>query len=161
MSDLKKIKDEFLLKLEKKLNLSEINEIKSNLFGKSGLISSEFKKIGSLSPDERKNFAANINSSKKELSEFFSKRSTEVLDKEIIEKVNKEKIDITLPEKDFKIGKVHPVSQVIDEISCTFSEIGFSVEEGPDVENEYNNFTALNTPENHPAKDMHLSLIHI
>ena len=51
----------------------------------------------------------------------------------------------------FKIGKVHPVSQVIDEISCIFSEIGFSVEEGPDVENEYNNFTALNTPENHPA----------
>ena len=78
-----------------------------------------------------------------------------ILDNDIIEKVQKEKIDITLPEKEFKIGKVHPVSQVIDEISQYFSEIGFSVEEGPDVENEYNNFTALNTPENHPAKDMH------
>ena len=54
-----------------------------------------------------------------------------------------------------KQGKIHPVSQVIDEISSIFSEIGFSVAEGPDVETEYNNFTALNTPEDHPARDMH------
>ena len=155
MSEFEKKIFEFKEKIKVAKNLSELTKISSEIFGKNGIINLEFKKIGSLSPDERKNFAANINSLKKELSEFFSKKSTEVLDKEIIEKVNKEKIDITLPEKDFKIGKVHPVSQVIDEISCIFSEIGFSVEEGPDVENEYNNFTALNTPENHPAKDMH------
>ena len=136
-------------------NLSELNKISSEIFSKNGIINTEFKKLGSLSTDERKNFAASINSSKKELSELFAKKSNDVSDKEIIERVNKEKIDVTLPEKEFKIGKVHPVSQVIDEISCIFSEIGFSVEEGPDVENEYNNFTALNTPENHPAKDMH------
>merc|ERR1712138_239105 len=64
-------------------------------------------------------------------------------------------VDVTLPERNFVRGKIHPVSQVIDEISCIFSEIGFSVEEGPDVENDYNNFTALNTPEDHPARDMH------
>jgi phenylalanyl-tRNA synthetase alpha chain len=75
--------------------------------------------------------------------------------KEINKKLEKEKIDITLPERPFVQGKIHPVSQVIDEISSIFSEIGFSVEEGPDVENEYNNFTALNTPDNHPARDMH------
>ena len=69
--------------------------------------------------------------------------------------MEKEKIDITLPERPFVRGKIHPVSQTIDEISSIFSEIGFSVEEGPDVENEYNNFTALNTPDNHPARDMH------
>ena len=155
MSEFEKKILEFKEKIKVAKNLSELTKINSEIFGKNGIINLEFKKLGSLSPDERKNFAANINSSKKELTEFFSKKSTEILDKEIIEKVNKEKIDITLPEKDFKIGKVHPVSQVIDEISCIFSEIGFSVEEGPDVENEYNNFTALNTPENHPAKDMH------
>jgi len=60
-----------------------------------------------------------------------------------------------LPERSFNQGKIHPVSQVIDEISSIFSEIGFSVEDGPDVENEHNNFTALNTPDNHPARDMH------
>jgi len=155
MSEFEKKILEFKEKIKVAKNLSELTKINSEIFGKNGIINLEFKKLGSLSPDERKNFAANINSSKKELTEFFSKKSTEILDKEIIEKVNKEKIDITLPEKDFKIGKVHPVSQVIDEISCIFSEIGFSVEEGPDVENEYNNFTALNTPENHPARDMH------
>ena len=155
MSEFEKKILEFKEKIKVAKNLSELTKINSEIFGKNGIINLEFKKLGSLSSDERKNFAANINSSKKELTEFFSKKSTEILDKEIIEKVNKEKIDITLPEKDFKIGKVHPVSQVIDEISCIFSEIGFSVEEGPDVENEYNNFTALNTPENHPAKDMH------
>ena len=69
--------------------------------------------------------------------------------------MEKEKIDITLPERPFVRGKIHPVSQTIDEISSIFSEIGFSVEEGPDVENEYNNFTALNTPYDHPARDMH------
>ena len=75
--------------------------------------------------------------------------------KEINSKLQNEKIDITLPERSFSQGKIHPVSQVIDEISSIFSEIGFNVEEGPDVENEYNNFTALNTPDNHPARDMH------
>ena len=64
-------------------------------------------------------------------------------------------MDVTLPARPFTQGKIHPVSQVIDEISSIFSEIGFSVAEGPDVETEHNNFTALNTPEDHPARDMH------
>ena len=155
MSDLKKIKDEFLLKLEKKLSLSEINEIKSNLFGKSGLISSEFKKMGSISENERKKFASDLNLIKNELQNLINSKIDEIQTEEINKKLEKEKVDITLPERTFVRGKIHPVSQTIDEISSIFSEIGFSVEEGPDVENEYNNFTALNTPDNHPARDMH------
>jgi len=155
MSDLKKIKDEFLLKLEKKLSLSEINEIKSNLFGKSGLISSEFKKIGSIAENERKKFASDLNLIKDELQNLINFKIDEIQTEEINKKLEKEKVDITLPERTFVRGKIHPVSQTIDEISSIFSEIGFSVEEGPDVENEYNNFTALNTPDNHPARDMH------
>ena len=155
MSDLKKIKDEFLSKLEGKLNQSEINKIKSNLFGKNGLISSQFKKIGSIAENERKKFASDLNIIKDELQEMIENKIKEIQNAEINEKLGKEKIDITLPERPFKRGKIHPVSQTIDEISSIFSEIGFSVEEGPDVENEYNNFTALNTPESHPARDMH------
>ena len=64
-------------------------------------------------------------------------------------------MDITLPVNEIRRGKIHPVSQVIDELTSIFSEIGFSVAEGPDIENEFNNFTALNTPDNHPARDMH------
>ncbi|MDC0150703.1 phenylalanine--tRNA ligase subunit alpha [Candidatus Pelagibacter sp.] len=155
MSDLKKIKDEFLTKLNGKLNLSEINEIKSNLFGKSGLISSQFKKIGLIGENERKKFASDLNVIKDELQDLINNKINEIQSLEINEKLEKEKIDVTLPERTFKRGKIHPVSQTIDEISSIFSEIGFSVEEGPDVENEYNNFTALNTPDNHPARDMH------
>ena len=155
MSDLKKIKDEFFLKLKKNINLSEINQIKSDLFGKNGLISSQFKKIGTISASERKQFASDLNIIKDELQDLINFKINEINNAEINERLEKEKIDITLPERPFIKGKIHPVSQTIDEISSIFSEIGFSVEEGPDVENEYNNFTALNTPDNHPARDMH------
>ena len=155
MSDLKKIKNEFLLKLKNKLNLSEINQIKSDLFGKNGLVSSQFKKIGSIAETERKQFASDLNIIKDELQDLINSKINDIENAEINEKLEKEKIDITLPERPFIKGKIHPVSQTIDEISSIFSEIGFSVEEGPDVENEYNNFTALNTPNNHPARDMH------
>jgi len=155
MSDLKKIKEEYLSKLNKSLNLVEINQIKSDLFGKNGLISSQFKKIGSIEETERKKFASDLNLIKDELQVLINSKINEIENANINEKLEKEKIDITLPERPFVRGKIHPVSQTIDEISSIFSEIGFSVEEGPDVENEHNNFTALNTPDNHPARDMH------
>ena len=155
MSDLKKIKEEFLSKLSRKLNLLEINQIKSELFGKNGLISSQFKKIGTIEVSERKKFASDLNLIKDELQNLINSKIKEIENTEINQKLDKEKIDITLPERPFVRGKIHPVSQTIDEISSIFSEIGFNVEEGPDVENEYNNFTALNTPDNHPARDMH------
>ena len=155
MSDLKKLKDEFLSKLRGKLNLSEVNQIKSELFGKNGLISTQFKKIGTIAESEKKKFASDLNIIKDELQILINSKINEAENIEINKKLEQERIDITLPERSFVRGKIHPVSQTIDEISSIFSEIGFSVEEGPDVENEYNNFTALNTPENHPARDMH------
>ena len=155
MSDLKKIKEEFFSKLKNRLNLSEINQIKSVLFGKNGLVSSQFKRIGTIAESERKQFASDLNIIKDELQDLINSKIDEIQNAEINEKLEKEKIDITLPARSFVRGKIHPVSQTIDEISSIFSEIGFSVEEGPDVESEYNNFTALNTPDNHPARDMH------
>ncbi len=155
MSDLKKIRDEFISKLEGKIDLSEINQIRSDLFGKNGIVSSQFKKIGTIVESERKKFASDLNIIKGELQDLINSKINELEKFEINKKLEKEKVDITLPERPFIRGKIHPVSQTIDEISSIFSEIGFSVEEGPDVENEYNNFTALNTPDNHPARDMH------
>jgi len=155
MSDLIKIKKEFILKLKSKLNISEINQIKTDLFGKNGLISLQFKKIGTVADSDKKKFASDLNIIKDELQDLINSKTKEIEIAEINEKLEKEKVDITLPERPFVRGKIHPVSQTIDEISSIFSEIGFSVEEGPDIENEYNNFTALNTPDNHPARDMH------
>ena len=155
MSDIKKIRDEYINKLNQDLDLNHINQIKTELFGKNGKISNEFKKIGSISEDQRKKFASDLNIAKDELQNIILKKIQDFEIKKINLKLKNEKVDVTLPERTFYKGKIHPVSQVIDEISSIFSEIGFSVEEGPDVENEYNNFTALNTPDNHPARDMH------
>ena len=155
MSDFEKLKDELKLKLSEAKNSQEVDIIRTNIFGKNGLINSEFKKLGSLSPEDKKKVASEINNAKQELTKLFNNKVLNLENSEIDEQIKKEKDDVTLPEKDFRIGKIHPVSQVIDEISSIFSEIGFSVEEGPDIETEYFNFTALNTPENHPAKDMH------
>ena len=155
MSDLKKIRDEFSIKLKSKLDFSELNRIKTDLFGKNGLITNQFKKIGSISESERKIYATELNIIKDELQSLIDLKVNEIEVSEVNEKLKNEKVDVTLPERPIIRGKIHPVSQTIDEISSIFSEIGFSVEEGPDVENEFNNFTALNTPDHHPARDMH------
>ena len=155
MSDIIKIKTEYLNKLKEVSDLKEINQIKSELFGKSGKISHEFKKLGSQNSEVRKKISSELNDTKSELQNLIEKKIKDIEINEINLKLKNERVDVTLPERTFNRGKIHPVSQVIDEISSIFSEIGFSVEEGPDVENEYNNFTALNTPENHPARDMH------
>ena len=155
MSDLKNIHKEYISKLNETLNEEQVNQIKSELFGKNGLISSQFKKLGSLDENERKQFASELNKIKDELQNIITNSLKDIELKKINEKLENEKVDITLPERPITRGKIHPVSQTIDEISSIFSEIGFSVEEGPDVENEYNNFSALNTPDHHPARDMH------
>tara|TARA_B100000614_G_scaffold242114_1_gene243840 strand:+ start:161 stop:1228 length:1068 start_codon:yes stop_codon:yes gene_type:complete len=155
MSDIKKIKEDYLSKLSGKLNLEEVNQIKTELFGKNGLVSNSFKKLGSMQSEDRKKFASDLNFVKDELQEKINNKLQEIETIEINSKLKNEKVDVTLPERDINQGKIHPVSQVIDEISSIFSEIGFSVEEGPDVENQHYNFTALNTPDNHPARDMH------
>ena len=155
MSDIKKIKDEYLGKLSNDLTLESLNQIKNELFGKNGVISNLFKKLSSLPLDKKKKFAFDLNFIKDELQEKINNKLREIEIKEINSKLKNEKVDVTLPVRNIHQGKIHPVSQVIDEISSIFSEIGFNVEEGPDVENENYNFTALNTPENHPARDMH------
>jgi phenylalanyl-tRNA synthetase alpha chain len=155
MSDIIKIKEEYISKLNQDIDLNQVNQFKTELFGKNGKISNEFKKMGSIPVDERKKFASELNAIKDEIQNLISKKTQEIEIKEINSKIQNEKVDVTLPERSFYQGKIHPISQVIDEISSIFSEIGFSVEEGPDVENEYNNFSALNTPDNHPARDMH------
>ena len=155
MSDIIKIKEEYISKLNQDIDLNQVNQFKIELFGKNGKISNEFKKMGSISADVRKKFASDLNAIKDEIQNLISKKIQEIEIQEINLKIKNEKVDVTLPERSFNQGKIHPVSQVIDEISSIFSEIGFNVEEGPDVENEYNNFSALNTPENHPARDMH------
>ena len=155
MSDLDKINSIFNAKIDTVKTREDLQNIKTEFFGKNGQITKEFKNLGSLDAENRKEFASKLNEIKDDLTKQIEQKIFEIENSEINEKLKNEKVDITLPFRPYQQGKIHPVSHVIDEISSIFSEIGFSVAEGPDVESEYNNFTALNTPEDHPARDMH------
>jgi phenylalanyl-tRNA synthetase alpha chain len=155
MSELDKISSLFNAKIDSVKSKAELQNIKTEFFGKNGLITQQFKIFGSLDPKKKKEFASNLNRVKDDLTHQLEQKNIEIETSEINEKLKNEKVDVTLPIRPERQGKIHPVSQVIDEISSIFSEIGFSVAEGPDVESEYNNFTALNTPEEHPARDTH------
>ena len=155
MSDLDNINSTFEKKIKSVKSKEELQSLKTEFFGKSGEITNQFKNLGTIPADKRKEFASSLNKLKDNLTTQINDKLLVLEAREINEKLKDQKIDITLPIRQFQNGKIHPVSQVIDEISSIFSEIGFSVVEGPDVETEHNNFTALNTPEDHPARDMH------
>ena len=155
MSDLDQINTNFKEKINSIKSKDELQNLKTEFFGKNGKVTTQFKNLGSLPSGKKKEFASILNKLKDNLSNQIEKKFLELETKEINEKLKDEKVDVTLPIRPFNKGKIHPVSQVIDEISSIFSEIGFSVAEGPDVETEHNNFTLLNTPEDHPARDMH------
>jgi phenylalanyl-tRNA synthetase alpha chain len=105
MSDIKKIKEEFLNKLQGNLTLSETNQIKTDLFGKNGIISLEFKKIGQIDESERKTFASDLNEIKNVLQNEIENKISKIEQLEINEKLNKEKIDVTLPTRPYLKGK--------------------------------------------------------
>ena len=155
MENFSQIESDILGKIKSISDRSSYDLIKTEIFGKKGIVTELFKKIGSLDQSERKEYASKLNSLKTKVTEILEKKLNDFDQLEINKKLKNEKIDVTLPGRTYFTGKIHPVSQVIDEVTSIFSEIGFSVEEGPDVENEYYNFSALNTPENHPARDMH------
>ena len=109
MSDIKKIKDEYLNKLDSDLNIEDVNQIKTELFGKNGKISNSFKTLGSIPNDERKKFASDLNSIKDELQDKIDFKLQEIETKEINSKLENEKVDVTLPEREFSRGKILPV----------------------------------------------------
>ena len=155
MSELDIINKNFVEKLNKIKTKEDLQNLKSEFLGKNGFVTNEFKKMSQLNLDQKKEFSIQLNEIKNSINDNLSNKLKEIEKDEINKKLSDEKIDITLPIRSQQEGKIHPVSQVIDEISSIFSEIGYSVAEGPDVETEHNNFTALNTPEDHPARDMH------
>ena len=136
---------------------AELEAIRVEALGKKGSISALLATLGQMSPEERKEKGPQINGLKNEVAAAIEKRR-ETLKAEALEKrLAGEILDITLPLRPAPTatGRIHPVSQVVDEITAIFSDMGFSIAEGPDIETDYYNFTALNFPEGHPAREMH------
>ena len=137
------------------LKLAELDHIKSKFLGKTGPITEAMKSLASLSPEEKPKKGAEINQVKKQIEALLENRKQEISNLELNEKLEKEKIDVTLPSRPKLKGSLHPVMNTIDEISTIFHGIGFDVADGPEIEDDFHNFTALNIPESHPARAMH------
>jgi phenylalanyl-tRNA synthetase alpha chain len=135
----------------------ELNAAKIQLFGKSGRLSIYLSELGKLPPDVRPKIAAQVNPVKSIDLEIIEQRFEALNSVAIAERLNTESIDVTLPvrEAPFEIGRVHPITQVTDELTAIFADMGFSIAEGPDIETDDYNFTKLNFPPDHPARDMH------
>jgi len=125
--------------------------------GKKGSVSELLKTLGGMSAEERQVKGPAINGLKTRVTEALAARRVELRDAAITARLAAETVDVSLPvrQSPAERGRIHPISQVIDEITAIFADMGFSVAEGPDIETDYYNFTALNFPEGHPAREMH------
>jgi phenylalanyl-tRNA synthetase alpha chain len=137
--------------------LQALDSVRVGALGKKGSVSALLATLGKMTPDERKIAGPAINGLKGDIAAAVETRSAELKKIALEQKLASERLDITLPVRPGPLarGRVHPVSQVIDEITAIFSDMGFALAEGPDIETDYYNFTALNFPEGHPAREMH------
>ena len=131
-----------------------LSVLKAKYIGKKGLITEAIKALQSLPKEERPLRGKVLNEIKEYIEKRLSEKEKELLDKEYRDRASREQIDITLPGRLQRLGSEHPVSKTLKEIIDIFSSMGFSVEEGPEVELDYYNFEALNIPRDHPARDM-------
>jgi phenylalanyl-tRNA synthetase alpha chain len=134
-----------------------LEAIRVSALGKSGSISALLKSLGTMTPDQRRQQGPLINGLKDRVTAAIAARRQALKDTDLDRRLNTETVDVTLPvrEAPAEVGRIHPISQVTDELTAIFADMGFSIAEGPDIESEDNNFTLLNTPVGHPAREMH------
>ena len=157
MSDLEQLEQSILADIVAADNEQAIEGVRVAALGKKGSVSEKLKTLGRMTPQERTVMGPAINGLKQRVGEAIAQRKAELHDIAINERLARETLDVTLPVRQSPIerGRIHPISQVMDEITAIFSDMGFSIAEGADIETDYYNFTALNFPEGHPAREMH------
>ena len=136
-------------------NLKELELLRVKYLGKKGAITKQLKALGKLTPSERPKAGQKINILKEKVQSPIDARKIVLADASIQEKIESSSIDVTLSGRKNNRGNIHPISSILYEIESIFHNSGFRVEDGPEIEDEYHNFTALNIPENHPARAMH------
>jgi phenylalanyl-tRNA synthetase alpha chain len=136
-------------------DVAALEAIRVAALGKSGAISGLLKSLGSMSPDERKTAGPAINGLRDRVSAALGERKTALEAAELDTRLAAERLDLSLPAEPRRKGAVHPTMQVMDEMIAIFADMGFALAEGPDIEDDFHNFTALNFPPKHPAREMH------
>ncbi len=155
MKNIQLLEDEAMKAIKESLDIKSLEQIKVDYLGKKGSLSTLLRGLGELSSTERPLAGASINFAKKRIINEIQRRQNEIVLSEINSRLEKETIDISLPGRCSDKGSLHLVSQTIERIESFFTNIGFKVENGPEIEDDYHNFEALNIPSHHPARAMH------
>jgi phenylalanyl-tRNA synthetase alpha chain len=155
MDSLDELVTQALADLQAAPDATSLEQAKARYLGKTGLLTEQLKRLGLCPPEERKALGMLINKAKQTLESMLEARRTDLREAELARQLAKEALDISLPGRQRGQGGLHPVSRTIERIETLFASIGFSVADGPEIETDWHNFTALNTPENHPARSMH------
>ena len=154
MENLESLKAEILAAIAQAQDLKAWDEARVAALGKKGKVTELMKGMGALPVEQKIEMGKKLNVLKAEIEQALEKRRNELAEKEMNEKLAKETIDVTLPIRDEAQGRIHPVSKIYEEVVAIFGEMGFEVAEGPDIEDQFHNFNALNMPANHPARQM-------
>ncbi len=155
MPDLETLKAEILSSFEAAADLAALDAARVAALGKKGRLTERMKGLGALAPEERKSAGQALNRLKGELTEALDGQRARLEGGALDSRLGSEKVDITLPVRPEVQGRIHPISQVLDEMAAIFGDMGFAIVEGPDIEDDFHNFTALNIPPEHPARQMH------
>ena len=154
MENLDQLQDDLLSQVEE-ADLAALEELRVSALGKSGTITEMVKGIGQLSPEDRREAGQKLNTVKKGVAEAIEARKAVLEAAALDASLADDRVDLTLPVRPESQGRIHPISQTIDEMVAIFCEMGFTVAEGPHIESDFNNFTALNIPPEHPARQDH------
>jgi len=154
-SDLDIMKQDMLGRIEAAADLSALEAERVAALGKQGAVTGLLKTLGAMSPEERQSEGPRIHALREAVTEAIASRKAGLENAELERRLATERLDMTLPAAPAPEGSVHPVSQVMDELAEIFADLGFSVATGPEIEDDWHNFTALNIPESHPARAMH------
>ncbi len=151
---LQQLQEDALSALQQAEDLKTLQDVRVQILGKKGALTEVMKGMRDLSAEERPAIGSLVNNLKDQFESSFAARQTELQQQSIAKRLASEKIDVTLPGRRTATGSLHPVTLVTDEVVDIFARLGFSVEEGPEIEQDFYNFEALNIPKDHPARDM-------
>ena len=157
MSNAAEIEQQLLADVAAAPDEAALEQVRLGAFGKKGSVSGLLATLGRLSPEERKTAGAAINGVKDRVAAALAARRAVLTAAALEARLVAETLDVTLPVREAPVvaGRIHPISQVMDELTAIFADMGFSIAEGPDIETDFFNFTALNFPPGHPAREMH------
>ena len=155
LADIDVLEGEIAAEVKAAADLERLDALRVAYLGKKGRVTELVKGVSSLPVEERPKAGQAFNVLKRRIEELLAERRAALAESALTARLEAERIDVTLPARPLPEGRIHPVSQVTDELTAIFADMGFSVAEGPDVENDFHNFTALNFPPEHPAREMH------